>query len=700
MLTGCQGTDGPGVVGEETREYTVPCSDGRDISFDFDMENQQFTITDKRNQKVWTSAMQPSYYNHEELDESHLLSILSLFSMTYADSEHLVTMCRNTDEDMKTEYVREEDTVVAHAVVQSAGISFDIRFRLQANTLIVTVPADSIREETDKELVTIEVLPFFGASLPTEDGYILYPDGSGALYEFGQQNKDSASSYQKQVYCDYFYDYDEYLRGVQNGIKRVMLPVFGIKQGENGILAVITKGEADTAIRLSPSGYIYDAARISAIFNYRYSYEVQAVDTGVKIVMQEDDRAQNDFEVQYTFLSDEQATYSGMAQIYRQFLLENDMIRQSDAQTPVSLDYLISLQKPVMFWTENVMASTFESGEEVLKKLGEVGISDVRLNLLGWQSKGYNVYPSHFPVSGVSGGKAGLKKLLTKSDDLKATISLNDNFVLAQSNQGGYSKRNDLAYSTQNKIYVDNDEMNFLMDFRSAKNQFVEKWVDEALALGVDAINLDDIARVFYANAAKQNPLRRAPTVSVINQLLKTADEKFSYIGIGGGNQYGLAVADFLYDIPDGSSEDPVFTRDVPFYQIVVHGLIPYTPEVPGNFSDDYQNTVLNWAEYGFTPYYSISASSATDLKECYNEGVLVSGFEDVEEKIVETVKQFQTSFSSLSKVAMVSHELKENGLTQVVYENGTTVLINYSADAVVDNEVTVAAKSFVVVQK
>lgn len=681
------------------QELQVPDAQADDLTLSFDEASAALTILDKRTGKVWSAGMTEEYYGQSMPNALHRQAIASLFNVTYIDAEDYISSVHSTDDEMNVSYTVTGDGVTAQASIENTGIAFEVHFSLRGNTLVASVPSETIKETADDRLTSIELLPFLGASVDTEDGYIVYPDGSGALYEFGDHDGVPSSYYQMEVYSNYFYDYDECIRDVENGIKKVMLPVFGIKQGNSAILAAITKGQATCSIRLSPSGYVYDAARISPIFNYRYSYEMETANAGDYVIMQEKTRETSDFEVQYTFLTGEDANYSGMARTYRRFLLQNELLGRSDYTMDVALDYLLSLQKPMMLWTENVAASTFSGGSEILDQLAENGINQVKLSLLGWQKNGYNVYPSHFPISTSCGGSSGLKSLLEKSSRQGALIALNDNFFLAQSTQSGYSKRDDLAYNTKNKIYVDNDETNYLMDVRAAKNTFIDSWIEKAKAHDVDAVDLDDIARTFYANGSNQSPLKRTETERVLTSMLQAADEAFSFVGVSGGNLYGLRYADQLYDIPESSSHDFVFDRDIPFFQMVVHGYIPYTPEIPGNFSNDYPQTVLRWAEYGFVPYFSVSESSASSLKECYNEGVLVSGFTDVQEKIADTAKQFTEAFGDLRQVAIHAHQVLENGLVEVQYENGTSVLVNYGTESITYRGVTVGASDFCVVQ-
>ncbi len=699
LLAGCQKQGGQENYNQKAADLSVPNSGANDLTFNFDTAAGQFTITDSRNGKVWSNGLTDEYYGQEIINQIHKRNKMSLYSVTYKDPTDLLIAYRNTDAEMETTYEQDGNRVTAHCSIVGAEISFDIVFELKANTLVVSIPADKIQEGEYNKLVTIELLPYLGASIDTEDGYILFPDGSGALYEFKETAAGNVFPYQVQVYGNYFYDYEEYLSGVESGIKTAMLPVFGIKQGNGAILGTITKGQADTSITLSPSGYIYKASRVSPTFNYRYAYSMETVNEDDEVIMYEENRSTSDFEVQYTFLAGDMANYSGMAQTYREFLLDNGMLNQSDDTASVSLDFLLSLKKPLLLWSENVSASTFDGGLEILKTLQEKNISNVKLNLLGWQSNGYNIYPSHFPVSKASGGAGGLKNLLSGSKELNALVALNDNFFLAQDGQGGYSKRDDVASSVKNEAYTDEDEENFLLDFRSALEVFENQWVKKAKDNQVEAVNLDDIARLIYANGAKKNPLRRTQAEVVLSEMLETAKNNFSHVSVSGGNLYGLKYADFLYDIPESSSKDFLFDRDVPFFQMVVHGYIPYVSEIPGNFSDNYTQTVLKWAEYGFVPYYSISESSASILKDCYSKGVFVSKFEDIQSRIEDTVTEFNEKLGVVQKAAITSHNVLDSGLTEVVYDNGATVLVNYSSNPIPYHDITVEAESFTVVQ-
>ncbi len=700
LLSGC--SNNKNKINYETKMVSLaqPKSGNNDVDFVFDTFSASFSITDTRNNKKWESGLTDEYYGKKIENELQKKEKNALFSMTYSDKDGNIFASRNTDESMETSFSVDGKKVVADSYVSEAEISFKVIFEIKSNTLIVSVPADNIKENNkDYSLITIEILPFFASSVSSEDGYIFYPDGSGTLYEFKDRNESaSATPYKRQVYGDFFCDYDEYINDSESGVKNLMLPVFGVKQGNAAVLTTITCGEADSIITLYPFGYVYDVARITATFNYRYLYEMQTV-SGQSVLFPEEKRSKSDFQLQYTFLNGDDANYSGMARAYRDFLLDNGLLNTSNKKTTVSLDYLISLQKPELLWSVNVSASSFSNAENMLKNLSKNKINDVQVNLLGWQSDGYNVYPSHFPVSKSSGGSNGLKSLVKKAKPLSASISLKDNFILAQSIQENNYSKNDLAFNLQNEAYVDNDGNNYLIDFRSAKQIFEDKWIKKAKDNNVNSICLDDIARTFYANGKKSNYLRRSETTTVIKKMIESAKNNFESVTISGGNLYGLKYADFLSDIPESSSQDFLFDRDVPFFQIVVHGNVSYSPEIPGNFSNDYEETLLKWAEYAFIPYFSVSESSATALKDCYSDGVVVSKYQDVSETIINTVKRFNESFASLKKQTIYSHEILDSGLTEVTYSNGVKVIVNYSDKNVNYGDKIIDARDYLIIR-
>lgn len=673
-----------------------PAPTGAPASFVFDEGSQTFTLTDRRSGKVWPNGLTDEYYGQEVINKLLIRAKSQLFTITYSDESGTVTAVRNTDEEASVTAFPSGSGVTVKCEIPEAKISISVVFEEKDGTLIVTVPEKSITEAGDCTIIALELLPYFGASVDTEDGYIFYPDGCGALYDFKKGGGVEKVPYKSNVYGNYFSSLGDYIESASTGVKWPMLPVFGVKQGESAFAGIVTKGQADTILCFAPSGYIFNASRVYPVFQYRYGTSLTSVNDE-EIILFEKDRYHGDFQVQYILLDKEDANVSGMARAYRSYLLENDMLKKSSYTPSVSLDLLLTVKKALLLWEQTVTASDFYSGVRMLDTLAGMDISGVRLNLLGWQKGGYNLYPSHFPVSGAAGGKRALQSLLSAAKKRNAQVALSDNFFEADSSRGGYSDRNDTAFNLMNEIYTDEQRIKYLLDVRHAYSEFNNRWMQKAKSLDISAVNLDHLGRLIYANGKKSSPIGRSAAAFVAGELAQAASKGFSNFGSAGGNEYVLPFADFLYAVPETSSRNFAFDRDVPFFHMVVHGYIPYAPEIPGNLSDNFDLTRLMWAEYGYVPYYSVSEKDASVLKDAYSDGVFVSKFSDWEKNIAQTIAEFDNKLGSLAKVPMRSWEQLSQTLVKVTYENDRFVLVNRGSEPVFMDGVTVDPMSFAV---
>ncbi|MHB1454400.1 MAG: DUF5696 domain-containing protein [Saccharofermentanales bacterium] len=678
LVPSCKGAGPQGVLEYgDTATYQVPYPEAADIGFRYDSGTRTFAVTDSRSGKVWNSGLTDEYYGQTVVNKLLQKSKMQLFTMTYCDEDGFVTAIKNTDDGVQMALSSGDDGVSLAFSFDGIGIGFSIGFTVIGNTLQVTVPGDSIRESVNR-IVSIEMLPFLGASINSEDGYIFYPDGSGTLYDFKEEKTGIRYPYKEKIFGDAVSDLQEYIDDSATGVKWIMLPVFGVKQGASAFIGTVTRGEADTTLCFAPSGYIFNASRVYPIFNYRYSYTATAV-TDEEVVIFEKGRYTGDFQMQYTFLDGESADYSGMARAYRQYLLANRMLNQSAYRTNVALDLLVSIRKGMLLWDEKVVLSDFSSGTDILNGLHDAGLSGIGLSLLGWQSDGYNTYPAHFPVSRAAGGAYNLHKLISASTETGSMLMLKDNFFEADKSQKGYSSRNDTVFNIGNEIITNTDKNKFLLDYRKALSFFEDKWAGYAGKFNLEGISIDVLGRFLYGNSMKDHPLRFSDAVVVGKEFARQAADDFEVVSISGGNEYVLQYADCLSAIPESSSGDFAFDRDIPFFQMVVHGYLPYMPEIPGNISDDFQKTVLRWAEYGYVPYFTLSDADPSVLKDTYSDGVFVSRFDEWKDRVLDTSLQFSQDFASLADVPITSREEAADGIIVVTYENGIEVVVNYT---------------------
>ncbi len=84
---------------------------------------------------------------------------------------------------------------------ESPVFKMALEYTLDQNGLSVTLPANGLRYNSGKyTLENIAVLPYMGAGNSVNTGYIFYPDGAGALFDFDTPGTPSTTTIRGQVY--------------------------------------------------------------------------------------------------------------------------------------------------------------------------------------------------------------------------------------------------------------------------------------------------------------------------------------------------------------------------------------------------------------------------------------------------------------------------------------------------------------------
>src|SRR5699024_352742 len=128
------------------------------------------------------------------------------------------------------------------------------------------------------------------------------------------------------------------------------LPIFGIKNQEGGIFAVIKSGDsvsqikADVAERLNSYNYIYPTI---ALRGFEQLSMFGTTGDAADLPVVERDLSDISFSIEYTLLPGEEVTYSDMADFYRKQLVEEGILTQQEQMNslPFYLDLVGGIQK-------------------------------------------------------------------------------------------------------------------------------------------------------------------------------------------------------------------------------------------------------------------------------------------------------------------------------------------------------------------
>ncbi|MBQ8731420.1 MAG: hypothetical protein IJY82_01140 [Oscillospiraceae bacterium] len=596
---------------------------------------------------------------------------------------------------------------------KSSGIQLTVKYQLTETGFRLSIPQDSIKEGDKGELISkISVMPYFGAAKLDDSGYLLIPDGSGALVEFS----GNPSSLREQAQVIYGFDNSIALSAMPNRTQPYALPVFGIKKGEGAMLGIIRDGEAMARINAGVAGSGSSNYRINTVFTYRdvhtlILYEGQSTERYVNDISTEPNRS--NFDIDYRFLTGQEVGYSEMAACYREYLLDNDLLNQAKTQFSMDLSLIGAIRE-----TEQIAGvpvaltkslTSFEDAQMILKKLREAGVDNIQLTYYGAQSGGWmNEKIGSFEPDSVLGGAGGFESLMNYiGEDSGIALTVSADLINVYRTGHGFTANYDAvrqltdAYSKQ-KIWnvVDGSQNRGLKAYYllepSKLVSFTKRFL-ESVPQGV-SLAVNDIGVKIYSQFAKNNFTTREEALDEWNKALALLKANNQEVKVNGANSYVLPYATFLSGMPESSGGTDMETQSVPFYQMVVHGYIPYSL-TPGNLRSDSRDEFLRMVEYGACPAWIFGADDSSRLKETrYNE-YFSAGYEDWLEESVEEYLLLKELYEGLSQQKMVSHQELSDDAYVTEYEDGTKIYVNYGDQVFQTEGVSVAAKDYLVVK-
>ena len=136
----------------------------------------------------------------------------------------------------------------------------------------------------------------------------------------------------------------------------------------------------------------------------------------------------------------------------------------------------------------------------------------------------------------------------------------------------------------------------------------------------------------------------------------------------------------------------------IPFYQMVFHSYKTLYSK-PINIADDPGLMIARAASCGIGLGYDLTATyvdASNDLITNKLYGTLYDGVsQDIQDVLIK--KGFANLYKKVADVKLVQYQLLDKGLTKSVFENGTVIYVNHSANAVDSSIGEMEAYGFVV---
>ncbi len=566
-------------------------------------------------------------------------------------------------------------------------------------------------------MTTVQVMPYFGAQGSKTDGYVFYPDDTGAISYFNRLHSTMSGEYSQDIYDEHSPSWRVNSNAITlqagqtgynpNYVNAAKMPVFGIKAGNNAFLGIVAQGEYDANITFAPvRTSIMDISNVYTSYYMRQSTRYLNSGGG-QTAAYDNLRTKQDWEVRYHFLANEEADYSGMAMSYRDYLLATGQMKESPImsweQPPIGLEYLIgSLSNRSSFFKEYVTMTRFSDIQDDLEELSQNGINHVLINCYQWEEQSGKKSPAPLEINKSVGGVNGLKALAdyTKDKNIVLSLETGDQWVTladvdsATTTVGTMKSMSLIPFETYgwyvlNPLYYFNKMANVQHgDMATFKN------------FGINSLTTQQTALVYDYN--EYAPMYRERAAGLYAKVGQVAQQELGYASGYSADAYMFKGLDWNQYVSPENSGYSFTDEDIPFYQMVMHGSIAYTTSGNNyNYNETFEN--LRYIECGYLPYYSLTEEPPFDLINAGYTNFSSKQNSEWMERIVAMGKEYQENLYDVWNGIMKEHTRLSDTLTKVHYVTrqgkDVYVYVNYAETEATVDGVTVPAESYQVVR-
>lgn len=575
------------------------------------------------------------------------------------------------------------------------GFTIPVEYILNEDSLTLScdttkIVEDNTSTEDGKVITQISLAPSFGAAPTTNldgkqvDGYMIVPDGSGAVIEFNNGKSSYSSSYSQPVYGR---DYTTVPLTAPKTTEQAYMPVFATVNGNSGLVGIATSGDANVSVNAQVSGQNNQTYN-----NVYFEFEVRTSDdfylsgeANPLKVFQKGDIAQEKIAVTYYPISkEEDVNYADCAKVYRNYLIQNkgltSKVKENESSLYVDLYGGVKMQKSILGIPFNLKTSitSFNQAQTILQKLQDNGVTDIVANYNDWTDKSIDkkISTSADP-SGTLGGDDDFDDLMSyaESNGIQIYPSL-DNMQMENSSWGYWTFTNTAtrvsnSYSRQTQYNpafgVDSGVAPALLTptvYSKVFDEIVSSYKEEELK----NISFGGFSSKLVSDFSVKNFSSREDTMNTIIEGYKTANEEVGSVLADGANAYILPYVDHITNIPVNSSGFNVVDYDIPFYQMVVHGYVPYSTQAI-NKSSNSEETFLLALAYGSSLHYDMLYEQSSKLSDTDYDDLYYANYEGWLETAAAESKAAKQVLNAVSNKVITNFEIdRDNNVLTTTY--------------------------------
>ncbi len=705
-------------VGDVEREFVIP------PVLTEERYNQYYNMLEKSQQRDFKDNYKKYDINKlgKKDNKEELLARYPIFAdnVIYALRDNTTLRVKNKLEQYfeaigytYEEYQVDKELDAGEASSDKPVFNVSMIYRLDGNDLVVEVPFNSFEYKKDNPVYKIDVLPYFGAGGLQDEGFMLMPEGGGALINFNN-GRTKQGVYYANVYG---WDMAQDRTSLVNET-RASFAAFGVSHNTDSFLCMIEGAAPYAAIKADVSQKLssFNAASAEYTLLTREAYEMTDRMQGRLFVYLPELPQDEGIVQRYSFINS--GSYVDMANDYNAYLVNkygSYFTKNTDTEAPVAVEIVGAIDKvkhvlgvPL---SRPLELTNFTEAQSIIDTMYNGGMKNMSVKLTGWANGGVRQEVlNNVKVVKDLGNEKELQQLVNNAKDKGIDFYLNgvtdysynsnilDGFLVFRDSARFLSRKKVelLEYDT-----ITFDKSTWFDAFYLLKADLRGEMYENLRAVAAEygaGVAFENMGYELSSDFTRKDRQSRYKEMLAQESRLKAMADAGEKIMVNVGNDYAVAYADMITNMDMEGTVYGIIDKTVPFYQIAVHGYVNYVGE-PLNLTQNYQDELLRSAEYGAGLAFTLMDETAFTLQNTFYTEYFGANVADWSERVLAEYNRYNAELGHVFSQRIVGHEYLTDKVVCTTYEDGTKVYVNYDFADYSENGTSVAARDYKVVR-
>jgi len=596
------------------------------------------------------------------------------------------------------------------------AFSMTLRYILDGKSLVLNIPYDKIGYRQAYPITFLTLMPFMGSGGMDDEGYLFVPDGSGALINFNN------GKYNQVAYSTNIYGWDEAMpREAVISDTKAPFPVFGIQKNGSALLCVIEEGSSYANIRADVSGRNCSYNRVFPVFELVHCVKMDISERSQRDVYFYESALPEGESITLRYTPCASPGYMGMADEYRAQLQKKYPslgINSNSEGIPIAVEIVGAVNKTQhrlgLPFDLPLKLTSYKEAASMINDFADFGWKNAHIKLNGWFNRSVeHKVPAKIKLIKELGSKKNFKEIVNAADKSNYKLYPEADFVFVRDAGlfSGFSINRDAArYISRQRVerypysfvwFGERDmwgKLNYLSR-PAAVNRMIDAFIKKANKLNLKNIAFRNMGSKLAGDYHEKRHVSREASMKMRQQKFEQLRNSGAEIFIHGGFVYSAPWASIITDMAIDDQHYSITDTAIPFYQIVLRGLVPYTGRAV-NLAEDYTRNLLKTIECGAGLYFSFTAEETSVLQETKFRQFYANEYSKWIGDANSLYKKFTSDFGHLSNQKITNHLVLSKSVTLTEYEDGTKVIVNITNNSWNYNGKSIYANDYLVIKQ